>query len=715
MRRLTTLLAAVALIASVLLGIAGPVGAGGLTVVPLSGDYRPGVVLVGYWPGTSPATMAALDSLSASGRADVIGSGTHVLAVTAGREAATISGLLADPAVRYAEPDYRISLTATPNDPSFPLLWGLQNTGQAGGIPGADIGATAAWNTTTGSSSIVVGVVDTGIDYTHPDLAANVWSNPGGIGGCGAGTHGFNAIGVGSCNPMDDNSHGTHVSGTIGAVGNNGLGVTGVNWNVKLMGLKFLSAGGGGYTSDAIEAIAFAVTAKQSGVNVRVLNASWGGGGYSQGLKDEIDFAGQNDILFVAAAGNSGADLGRTAAYPCSYSSSNLVCVAATTSADGMAYFSNFGATSVDLGAPGVSILSTVLSGAYQYYSGTSMATPHVAGAAALILASGNRSVSALRSAVLAAVDVIPSLVGRTATGGRLDVSKAISGGAPTPPGIPTLTATAGVGSVGLSWTVPSAGSSPINGYRVYRSTTSGAETFLAALGTTTTYNDTAVVGGTPYYYRVSATSAAGEGSQSNEATATPTAPTPPGIPTLTATAGVGSVGLSWTVPSAGSSPINGYRVYRSTTSGAETFLAALGTTTTYNDTAVVGGTPYYYRVSATSAAGEGSQSNEATATPTAPVATPPGAPRNLVATADRRTGVTLTWLPPTSAGSSPITGYWVWRSTTPGGEAHLIQLGNVTSYSDRPGGGAVYYYVVTATSAAGEGPKSNEASVRPV
>jgi len=354
-----------------------------------------------------------------------------------------------DPNVAYVEPNYIVRKSSGPNDPQFPQQWSLLNVGQTvvgtAGKPGADIQAEPAWAVTTGSSSIVVGVVDTGVDYTHPDLAANVWSNPGGIAGCGAGTHGYNAI-TKSCDPKDDHNHGTHVSGTIGARGNNALGVVGVNWTTQIMGLKFLDANGSGTISDAIAAIDFAIAAKQAGVNVRVLNNSWGGSGFSQALLDEINKAGENGILFVAAAGNNGLSVDSQPFYPCSYAASNLICVAATDQNDNLASFSNYGAASVHLAAPGKYIVSTIRGGAYAMYNGTSMATPHVSGAAALILSApgqGGLTVAQLKSAILNSADPIPALAGKTVSGGRLDVCKAIPGCADDPPAsTPTATNT---------------------------------------------------------------------------------------------------------------------------------------------------------------------------------------------------------------------------------------------------------------------------------
>lgn len=368
--------------------------------------------------------------------------------------AALLRDLRTSGAVVYAEPNYIVRTTAVPNDPMFRILWGLRNTGQpifgVPGTPGAHISATAAWDVSTGNRNAVVGVVDTGIDYNHPDLVANVWSAPTDfsvtIGGmpinCLAGTHGFNAI-TDTCIPLDDNNHGTHVSGTIGATGNNGAGVTGVNWATSIMGLKFLNAAGNGSIADAIDAIEFAIQVKQifpTTANVRVLNNSWGGGGFSQTLLNQINAANAAGILFVAAAGNDASDNDLVPAYPGNYDAPNVVAVAATTNQDTLADFSNYGATSVDLGAPGDLIASTIRNGNYSIFSGTSMAAPHVSGAAMLVLSQCALDTAALKSTLLSTVDVVASLVGWTATGGRLNVDRAIRNCGPPPPGF-TLSA----------------------------------------------------------------------------------------------------------------------------------------------------------------------------------------------------------------------------------------------------------------------------------
>jgi subtilisin family serine protease len=289
--------------------------------------------------------------------------------------------------VKSCSPNYQVHTTETSNDPKLPELWGMS---AANGID-----APSAWNVSTGSNDVVVAVIDTGADYNHPDLAANIWTNPGEIAGNGIDedgdgvvddVHGFNAV-ANNGNPMDDNEHGTHVSGTIGARGNNGVGVVGVNWNVKIMPLKFLGADGSGSLSAAVQAINYMVMMKNRGVNIRVANNSWGGGGYSDALYHAIARARDAGIIFVAAAGNESNNNDGNPSYPADYDLPNVVSVAAVDQNRNLAYFSNFGVNSVDIAAPGVDILSTTPNNTYQKFSGTSMATPHVTGALALLLA----------------------------------------------------------------------------------------------------------------------------------------------------------------------------------------------------------------------------------------------------------------------------------------------------------------------------------------
>ena len=307
-----------------------------------------------------------------------------------------------------------------PTDPYYNQLWGMNS-----------IDAPEAWTITTGSSSVVVAVIDTGVDYTHVDLAANIWINPGEIAGNGIDDdhNGFvdDVYGYDFVNndgdPMDDNSHGTHVSGTIAAMANNGVGVAGVNWSSSIMALKFLDSNGSGYLSDAVRAINYATMMRtQYDVNVCVTNNSWGGGGYSTSMYNAIQASNNAGILFVAAAGNSGSNNDFSSQYPANYSCSNVVSVAAITSSGQLASFSSYGATTVDLAAPGVSIYSTVPGNRYASYSGTSMATPHVAGVAALAFAlTPDASVAEIRDAILGGTEPSAALSGKTVTGGTLN------------------------------------------------------------------------------------------------------------------------------------------------------------------------------------------------------------------------------------------------------------------------------------------------------
>jgi len=339
--------------------------------------------------------------------------------------------LLKDAAVEYVEPDYIVTVADTiPNDYYFGFLWGMHNTGQNSGTPGADISATDAWSISTGSDEVLVGVIDTGINYNHEDLAANIWTNPGEIPGNGKDddgngyiddVHGYDFYNNDS-DPMDDHFHGTHVAGTIAGRGDNGIGVAGVCWRAKLVALKFISSAGSGYTSDAVRAVDYA-----NMMGISITNNSWGGGGYSQALKDAIDEGGAKGYLFIASAGNNGHDIDSYPMYPASYSSANIISVAATDNKDMKASFSNYGLTSVDLGAPGVNIFSCAIDGTYFYLNGTSMAAPHVSGAAAL-LKSYNPVISGteIKNAILSSVDPIAAMQGITVSGGRLNVYKAL-------------------------------------------------------------------------------------------------------------------------------------------------------------------------------------------------------------------------------------------------------------------------------------------------
>ncbi|MDQ8183425.1 S8 family serine peptidase [Pelagicoccus sp. SDUM812005] len=350
-------------------------------------------------------------------------------AVPQGLAAARSSAMAAN--LVYLEPDYIVRTMVDPSDPNFldGSQWALDNSGQEGGLANVDIDGPEGWALRSEAGQVVVAVIDTGINYLHPDLVPNVWVNSLEIAGNGIDddgngwiddAHGINVV-VGSGDPFDDNGHGTHCTGTIGAEGNNGKGVAGVAWGVQLMGLKFLSADGGGKTSDAIVCIEYALE-----MGADLLSNSWGGGGYSQALYDAIAVAEESGVAFVAAAGNAASDNDEQPSYPASYDLDNVVAVASVDRFGELSVFSNYGLNSVDLAAPGTDILSTWIGEEeYRVISGTSMATPHVSGVLALLLAQypesgleeqlrrlyyGGKRLSALEDEV--AYGVIPSLEG---------------------------------------------------------------------------------------------------------------------------------------------------------------------------------------------------------------------------------------------------------------------------------------------------------------
>lgn len=443
--------------------------------VPLSGkqttavpNYSKTNIILSFTKNTSRRQQKAIEKTVHAHEVRPLGiDNAYLVTVVSGQVVDVIHTLRSLAGVRYAEPDYMQKVTAVPNDPDFPIQWAYQNTGQVvdgtAGTPGADERATYAWNVTTGSSSIVIGEVDTGVDYTHPDLAANIWTNPGGIGGCAAGTHGYNVL-TSTCDPMDDDQvyggHGTHVAGIMGAVGNNGVGVTGVNWHTTILPIKWVTSYGSGATSDLITALNWLLQAKQAGVNIRVVNDStvFVGTAPSQALSDEIDLLGQNGILFVTAAGNTGQNnddpsVGR---YPCRYDRPTEICVAASDQNDDLPSWANYGPHTVDLAAPGNNIYSTILNHTYGFINGSSMASPQVAGAAALILSVDNMTPTQLKADIDNNVDQLPSLQGLLITGGRLDICKALPGcvmppPTPTPSPTPPTSGTFGLTSVGTN------------------------------------------------------------------------------------------------------------------------------------------------------------------------------------------------------------------------------------------------------------------------
>jgi subtilisin family serine protease len=335
--------------------------------------------------------------------------------------------------VRSRDALYREPSADHPSDPFFEEQWALNNPRQDG-KDRADLDALKAWQTTTGSKEVVVAVLDSGVDYTHEDLVANMWIRPASVPaytddelGTFNDINGYNGSDR-LADPMDDNGHGTHCAGIIGAEGDNGIGISGINWHVKIMPLKFLGSGGSGSTGDAIEAINYVIDRKNHGVNVRVISASWGSTTGSQALEDTIRAAGEAGILFIAAAGNDGSNNDRRPHYPSNYDLPNVISVAALDRNDELAGFSNFGVKTVHVAAPGKEILSTWLGDDYREASGTSMATPYVSGIAALIVAQQpDITMAKLRERILGSVDRLDSLKGKVRSGGRVCAANALA------------------------------------------------------------------------------------------------------------------------------------------------------------------------------------------------------------------------------------------------------------------------------------------------
>jgi thermitase len=346
---------------------------------------------------------------------------------------ASIQSLANNALVEYAEPNfiYRVvgGANALPNDPELPRLWGMINSGSAvdgdggtfTGKMGIDINAQKAWEIETGNKDVIVAVIDTGVDWSNTDLAPNIYTNEveknGTAGvdddnnGCIDDLHGCDIV-MNDGDPMDVYGHGTHVSGTIGAAGNNNMGVVGVAWNVTILPIRFLGDDGSGNLADAVKAIDYAIAMKAN-----IMNNSWGGGGFSQGLLEAIERARDAGILFVAAAGNSANDNDASPEYPAAYQVDNIIAVAAVDPTGMMADFSNYGKNSVQIAAPGVNVLSYTMRG-LESWSGTSMACPHVAGVATLLLSQDmTQSYMTLKQRLLSSARPLGGLRGRVGTG----------------------------------------------------------------------------------------------------------------------------------------------------------------------------------------------------------------------------------------------------------------------------------------------------------
>jgi subtilisin family serine protease/subtilisin-like proprotein convertase family protein len=517
---------------------AGTIDLGSIRVDPAA--YAPGHILVQLRPGVSAGPGFVTAPGTSLGPTLDAASGLYEVRLAPGVTVSqAVAAYRADARVLVAEPDYVLTSDRIPNDPSFGQLWADRNTGQLGGTPGADIHATQAWDVTTGNDRTVVAVMDTGVDYDHPDLYQNIWINQAeiplsrrknlidvdgdglitfrdlndprnqGVGkitdvngdgridaadilapmvkdaaghdtGRGGWADGVSEDGdtahvddlVGwnfvnnTNNPFDDNSHGTHVSGTIAAMGNNGVGVTGVDWQAQIMACKFLNSSGVGAVGNFIVALDYAVAH-----GARISNNSWAGAGNSQILFDAINNARAHGHIVVAAAGNGAANNDVTPNYPSSYTLDNVVSVAATDPTDHLAGFSNYGARSVALAAPGVGILSTTPNATYSSFSGTSMATPQVTGVLALVWDEHPTwTYQQVVGQVLNTVDVLPALQGKVRTNGRLDAARAV-GWTVTTTATPRLVASAASGSVPFT----------LSSVRVYFNVAINPATFTAA------------------------------------------------------------------------------------------------------------------------------------------------------------------------------------------------------------------------------------------
>jgi subtilisin family serine protease len=527
----------------------------------------------------------------------------------------------ADPDVVYAEPNYIRRAFLTPNDPHFNELWGLQNTGQTGGIQDADIDAPEAWDTQTDCSSVVIAIHDTGADLDHEDLKENIWRNTGEDWSNGSpGSNGVDDDSNGRIDdyygwdfvngdndPDDDNSteeeyHGTHITGIIAARGNNSVGITGVCWSATTMQLKILDSAGEGTVADELSAIQYAI---DNGANI--INLSLGGPGYSMGEYEAIKSARDAGMLFIAAAGNDGTDNDELPVYPASYELDNIIAVAATDHNDDLPSWANYGLTSVDVAAPGFEIFSTKAGDSYQFISGSSMATPHVAGLAALIWAHDSTlAYSQVKDLILNGVDVKSALEGKLLSGGRINAYNSLLKSPSAPSDL--FAAAVSASQIALSWTDNSYGET---GFKIERKTDAGGTySQMAAVSSgVTSYRDTGLTASTAYFYRVRAYNNSSNSFYSNEAHA-------PAAPSNLFAEGVSTsqIDLSWTDNSGNEA---GFKIERKTgTGGTYSEIATVDAdVTSYSDTGLSEESLHIYRVRAYHSGGISLYSNEAGAT----------------------------------------------------------------------------------------------------
>ena len=399
--------------------------------------FAPDRVLVKAEGGaTGSAVEEANRKFGASLRREIPGSDVSVVELPEGLSVEeAIKRYEGTPGVEYAEPDFVMRESAFfPKDPRFKSQYGLHNTGQTGGRSDADVDAPEAWSVTAGAPGVVTAVVDSGNYMAHADLKANIWRNPGEVAGNRIDddkngyvddvngwdfAHDDNTLYHG----YDEDDHGTHVAGVAAARGNNGVGISGVAWRSRIMPLKYIGPGGGGYTSDAVAAVDYAIRKGAAVINI----SSGCDDCFNQSMLDAMRRADAAGRLVVTTSGNSGRDNDSTQHYPCNYASANIICVAATDNRDALAGFSNYGSSTVDLAAPGVDIPSTVPNNSYASYTGTSQAAPHVAGVAALVKSKyPGITDTSIKSRILRSVDRKTGLSGKTVTGGRLNAARAL-------------------------------------------------------------------------------------------------------------------------------------------------------------------------------------------------------------------------------------------------------------------------------------------------